>query len=115
MALYSAIGVIEDKLGSAMPPKTKVSELKFISEAEIPIKVKRKSVEWLNFFKQIPEGKALVVTEKELGVSGSAVKTMVARLKQSGQLSSSFYISQRTVGDKATLYIVNSAKKETKA
>lgn len=97
-------------------PKIRDIPLKLIAEDELPIKVKRKSAEWLRFFIQIPEGKALVATEKELGVTGTSVKAMVARLIQRKQLPSTFYVSQRTGDDnKVTLYIVHAAKKAEKA
>jgi hypothetical protein len=96
-------------------PKIKDMQFKLIGEDELPIKSKRKSAEWLQFFKQIPEGKALVGTEKELGVGSGAIKTMVARLQQRGDLPSNFYVSQRTGADnKVTIYIVHSAKRAEK-
>lgn len=96
-------------------PKLKEPELKFISEDALPVKMKRRSLEWLKLLKKIPEGQAMVTSPKELGVSGSSIKIMVARLRRTGQLSSNYYVTQRTMGDKTTIYIVHSAKGTEKA
>ncbi len=85
--------------------------MKLIPETAIPEKALTKSDQWLEFFRKIPEGQALVTTEAELGVRASSIRDMLAILQKRGKLGKHYYITERTKGKEMTLYIANSAKK----
>jgi len=87
------------------------SKMRIISEEEIPVKVARRSAEWIDLFKKIPKGKAWETSEEELKVTASSVKLMVKRLIDRGLLPDSYHVIQRTKPDgKKIIYIANSAK-----
>jgi len=90
----------------------KKPEFRLISEDKVPVKLRRSSQQWLNILRSIPEGKALVATEDELGVKSSSVKFMVDRLKKAGLLKGNYYTTRRTVEDVITVFVVHSAKLE---
>lgn len=50
-------------------------KFRMVDEDKIPIKLSRKREQWLEILRNIPRGKALIATEKELGVSASSVRS----------------------------------------
>ncbi|MCP8309178.1 MAG: hypothetical protein H3Z54_10890 [archaeon] len=87
-------------------------KLEFIPEDKVPTRIKKKGQEWLKLFRSIPKGQALVLSEDEIGVQASTVKTTVARFKKLGDLPSGYRVVQRTMGNKVMVYVINSAKSE---
>ena len=88
----------------------KAQKMRLVDEKELPIRMKKKSGEWLQAFQKIPKGKAWILTEEEAGVKASSIKIMVARLKKLGLLSNNYKVVQRTVKGKITIYVINSAE-----
>lgn len=86
------------------------AKMRLIDENAIPGRIKKRSREWLEMLKTIPEGKAWVVTEEEAGVKATSIKTMVNRLIEVKELSPSYKAIQRTKGGKVTIYVIHSAK-----
>jgi len=85
--------------------------MRLIDEKAIPGRIKKKSAEWLKVFLKIPKGKAWAITEEEVGVKAVSIKTMVNRLKQIGELPSSYKAIQRTrKNGKITIYVINSTE-----
>ena len=85
--------------------------MQIIDEKDVPVRIKRKSAEWLEMFLKIPKGKAWVVTEKEAGVKAVSIKAIVNRLKAIGELPDSYRAAQRTGKDgKVTVYVLNSTE-----
>lgn len=90
--------------------------MQFIDEKDIPVRIKRKSAEWLEMFLRIPKGKALVLTEREAGVKAISIKTMVNRLKAIGELPDNYSAIQRKGKDgKITVYVLNSSEETEEA
>jgi len=85
-------------------------QLRFVSEDKVPRRVQKRKEEYVKLFRSIPKGQALVLTEKDLGVSLVTVRYMVSKLKREKLLGQNYYATRRTVGGKETLYVVNSAK-----
>lgn len=83
-----------------------------IGEEEIPGRVRRRTAQWLRLLKKIPRGKAMVTSEKELGVKASSVKLIVDRYVKNNLLPKGYNVITRTTGGALTIYIVNSAKQE---
>jgi hypothetical protein len=75
----------------------------------VPESVGRKTEEWVKTFKSIPKGKAMVATEKELGLKAVSVSSLVRGLIKKGLLPSSFKVARRQSHDEITIYIINSA------
>ncbi len=87
-------------------------QMKLIDEDKLPVKIKKRTDEWVKLLLKIPKGKAWVVTEKDIPTSADNIKTMVTRLTSKGLIPKSFRVVQRTKEGKTTLYIINSAKVE---
>lgn len=86
-------------------------KMQIIDEKDIPMRIKRKSAEWLEMFLKIPKGKAWVLTEEEAGVKAVSIKSAVNRLKAIGELPDSYRAIQRTgKGRKVVVYILNAAE-----
>lgn len=89
----------------------KQKKMQIIDEKDVPVRIKRKSAEWLEMFLKIPKGKAWVLTEEEAGVKAVSIKSIVNRLKAIGELPDSYKAAQRTGKDgKVTVYVLNSAE-----
>ena len=88
---------------------------KMVDEDRIPIILRTGSEKWLKLFKSIPKGKALMATEKELGVKAPHLSNVVHGLIKKGLLPANYRVSQRKKGDVVVIYVVNSAKPEGNA
>lgn len=86
----------------------KTAKLNLIEESEVPGRAKKRSEEWLQLFKKIPKGKALVLTQDEYGVKPITVAYMVSKFKRTGDLPASYKAIRRTVKGKNTIYVLNS-------
>jgi hypothetical protein len=84
--------------------------MKFIEESAVPGRSNRKAEEWVALFKKIPKGKAWVISEKDLGVSATSVKTVVNRYMKDGRLPKEYAVRQRSKGDSITVYIIHSTE-----
>lgn len=101
------------------PQTTRLSQqeptFKYVDEEKIPVVVRTRSEKWLRIFRNIPKGKALVATEKELGVKAPHLSNVVHTLIRRGLLPATYKVSQRKKGDVIVVYVVNSAKPEDNA
>ncbi len=85
-------------------------DFRIVDESELPLVKNRTRDEWLALFSQIPSGKALVTSEKDLGVTVGSIHELVTHYVKKGLIPSGFKVHRRTEGGKVTIYIVHSAK-----
>jgi hypothetical protein len=86
---------------------------KIVDENKIPSVTRGSSEKWLKLFKTIPEGKAMVATEKEFGVKAASLSNAVRDMVKRGDLPPSFFVRQRKKGSNINIYVINSAKSKT--
>ena len=89
--------------------------VRLIDEDTIP-KKRRPLTDFLEMLRKIPSGKAMVVTEKELGIKANSVQDNVRRSIKGGLLPPTFKVMRRTTevwdtGKTVTIYIVNEEAK----
>jgi hypothetical protein len=83
---------------------------KIIDIDEIPTKTSRRRAEWLQLVKQIPPGKALVTTQKEIGARPASIATTLRRYVKEGLLPDTYKVRRRRQGNTMTIYILNTGK-----
>ena len=86
------------------------SGFKVIDIDDIPVKATRRRAEWIRLVKQIPEGKALVTTQKEIGASPTSVATTLRRYIEEGLLPDVYRVRRRRDANGMTIYILNVGK-----
>jgi len=88
------------------------SAFRVIDIDDIPVKATRRRAEWIRLVKGIPEGKALVTNQKEIGASATSVATTLRRYIEEGLLPDVYRVRRRREGKTMTIYILNVGKSE---
>jgi len=86
------------------------SAFEVIDINQIPTKTTRKKQEWLRLFEQIPEGRAIVTTPKQLGVAAKSVSSTLRRYIREGVLPDTYKVMRRREGNITTIYILHVGK-----
>jgi hypothetical protein len=98
-----------------MSRTTKASEesaFRVIPIDQIPTKKSRKKQQWLKLFENIPEGKAIVTSEKELGVAAKSISSTLRRYIREGVLPDVYQVKRRKEGNVLTIYILHLEKED---
>ena len=69
---------------------------------------------WIDFFKSIPEGQALITTEEEIGVKVGTLVSKVIDYQKKGWIPKGYRIRQKRHGDTRDVFILHEAVKEQK-
>lgn len=75
-------------------------------------KLRKRTEEWLQTLQKIPEGKALLITNKDTSLSIFTLEMHVRRFIKEGKLPKNYRVTHRKVGDTVTLYVVNSTESD---
>ena len=89
---------------------SKEAQLKLVDEDKIP-GIERTS-EWVEILNKIPEGKAWVTSEKELGVTVGHMNALVHRLIRKKKIPSTLKVIRRKQGDALVIYVLNSSYRD---
>ncbi len=95
---------------------TKETKFKIVPISDLPTYVPQtaQTQRWVELFKSIPEGNALVSTEKELGIKVATLKGKVPEYMKRGWIPKGYRIRQRKHGDTIDIFIIHEAVKERK-
>jgi len=85
--------------------RVRFEDVKIIDEEEVPQKVKR--ADWLELFRKLPLGKAMIITAEQ--ATPSSIREAMKVLKETGQLHSGFVFTAKKQDNGAYVsYVINS-------
>jgi len=87
--------------------KIDLKNLTFISEHEVPVRVRR-GIPWDKMFNAIPKGQALVVQSDV--ASASSVRDSLRRLQKQGKFKQLYVTVRKNSEKKYVAYVVNPSK-----
>lgn len=90
---------------SAKEPKFRIVDID-----KLPVRLSRKTEQWVSLLKSIPKGKALISTEADMGVKTSTLTSILKEYAERGLISKGYRVSRRTTNSGVEVYILHEAE-----
>jgi hypothetical protein len=94
---------------SAKEPKFRIVDID-----KLPVRLSRKTEQWVNLLRSIPKGKALISTEAELGVKSSTLVSIISDYTGKNLIPKGYRVSRRTTSNGVDVYILHEGEGKDK-